>query len=132
MHVVSAGDPPSFAQQVLRGIAAIQPPSHGEADLCLELGLSFWMRQTDTSLQDACPELLAVRTAIVEVSGMDLATEPVPLRGVDPRRDIVNLAAYLRWLLARATLHAQCDFAALVDRALLQLGTRRGNRVAMG
>jgi len=41
-------------------------------------------------------------------SGMDVATEPNPLSGVDPRVDVLNLGAYLRQLVARAAARARC------------------------
>jgi len=76
------------------------------------------MRQTGTGLDDAGPAMLAMRSALLLASGMDRATEPVPLCGLDPRVDVVNLGAYLRHLMARATAPAQCDVAVTVERAL--------------
>jgi hypothetical protein len=118
MDVVSDTDPSMFAQTVLRGVASLGPD---QTDLSCELGLSLWMRQTRTPICDAGPAMLALRSALVEVSGMDLATEPIPLFGVDPRLDVLNLGAYLRRLMARATARANCDAALLVDRTLDRL-----------
>ena len=39
---------------------------------------------------------------ILEVCGLDPATEPVPLVGRTPRLDVLNLAAYVGDLLRRA------------------------------
>ena len=125
MDVTSTSYFPTFAEQVLRGITKIEPSSLGESDLSLELGLSLWMRQTATNIQDVRPAMLTMRTALVEASGIDMAREPVPLCGVDPRLDVLNLASYLRKLVARAATQAQCNFAAIVERALGQMCSRK-------
>jgi hypothetical protein len=118
MDVTSVCDPTDFARKVLRGVSVIESPRPGETDLCLELGLSLWMRQTGTGLDDAGPAMLAMRSALLLTSGMDVATEPIPLRGVDPRVDVLNLGAYLRQLVARAAARAQCDAVVMVERVL--------------
>jgi hypothetical protein len=128
MDVTSPPDLLAFAQKVLQGISAIEEPRAGEADLSLQLGLSIWMRQTRTEIDDALPAMLAMRSALLKASGMDRATEPVPLRGVDPRLDVLNLGGYLRRLVARVTAHAQGDGALMVDRALDYLRNGRYRR----
>jgi hypothetical protein len=95
-----------------------------ESDLSLELGLSLWMRQSDLGVVGARPVLLALREALVEAAGIDIKTEPIPLCGVDPRLDVVNLGGYLRQLMARATVAAQCDASLLAERSLEQLRRR--------
>jgi hypothetical protein len=87
------------------------------------------MRQTSTDLDDARPAMLAMRSAVLEASGLERAGEPVPLCGVDPRLDVLNLGAHLRWLIGRATARAQCDAAQLVERALDHM---RGARFSSG
>jgi len=129
MDVTSVCDPPDFARKVLRGVSAIEPSRPGETDLCLELGISLWMRQTGTGVNDACSAMLAMRSALLKASGMDLATEPIPLCGVDPRLDVLNLGAYLRGLMSHATTRAQCDVALMAEKALECL---RGGRFGSG
>ncbi len=124
MDVSSVRDPTEFARRVLRGVSVIEPPRAGETDLCLELGLSLWMRQTATGLDDAGPAMRAMRSALLRASGLDPLTEPIPLRGVDPRLDVLTLGAYLRRLMTRATARARCDTGVMVERALEHL--RRG------
>lgn len=114
-----------FSQQVLRGIVAIEPLRSEEKDLCLELGLSLWMRRSGTSIEEARRAMWGLRGALIEASGIDGSTEPIPLHGVDPRLDVVNLGAYLRRLIGRATARAQCDPGLLVERALGILRSRR-------
>jgi hypothetical protein len=125
MDVTSVRDSTDFARKVLQGVAAIELPRQGEIDLCLELGLSLWMRQTGTELDDAGPAMVAMRSALLLASGLDPGTEPIPLRGVDPRLDALNLGTYLRRLMARATSRARCDTAVMVERALEHLGNGR-------
>jgi hypothetical protein len=125
MDVISVCDPTDFARKVLRGVSAIEPPRPGETDLCLELGLSLWMRQTGTGMDDAGPAMLAMRSALLNASGLDQGTEPIPLCGVDPRLDVLNLGSYLRRLMAHATAWAQCDAAVMVERALEHLRSGR-------
>jgi hypothetical protein len=69
--------------------------------------------------------MLAMRSALLTASGMDQGTEPIPLCGVDPRLDVLNLGGYLRRLMARATVRAQCDAAVMVERALVHLRSGR-------
>jgi hypothetical protein len=134
MDVTSVGDPTDFARRVLRAVSVIEAPKPGGADLCLELELSIWMRQTGTELDDVGPAMVAMRSALLLASGLDPATEPTPLRGVDPRLDVLNLGAYLRRLMARATARARCDAAVMVERALEHLrdGRFRSGRMAAG
>jgi hypothetical protein len=121
MDVTSVSDATDFARMVLRGVSVIEPPRPGETDLYLELGLSRWMRQTGTRMDDAGPAMLSMRTAVLRASDMDQEMEPIPLYGVDPRVDLINLGSYLRRLMARATARAQCDVAVMVGRALENL-----------
>ena len=53
-----------------------------------------------------------------------MATEPTPLRWIDPRLDVINLAFYLRGLIGRAAANARNDRAAMVERALERLARR--------
>ncbi len=106
MAVVSVCEPPEradFSTLVLRGLVEI---GHYEEELCLELGLSYWINHSETRLDEAVPALLALRIALIQASGLDLATEPVPFVGVNHRVDVLNLAAYLRGLIVRAAAQA--------------------------
>jgi hypothetical protein len=136
MDVTSTCDPVAFAERVLQGISASDYLADGEDDLCFELGLSIWMRQTHTGVDDALPALLAMRSALLETSGMDLATEPIPLRGIDPRMDLLTLGRYLSHLVARVTVRAHGDATLMVERALGYLQSGRhdpaGSALALG
>jgi hypothetical protein len=127
MSVVSIWAPTpraDFADLVLRGLAAMESARPATTDLCLELGLSVWIQQSGASLVEARPAMLAMRTALVQASGLTLATEPFPLGNVDLRVDVVNLARYLRTLIGRAAAHAGCRPSVMAERALREMGDR--------
>jgi hypothetical protein len=111
-----------FAATVIRGLAALGPCGPTEADLTLELGLSLWMNHAGTDLHAARATMLAIRHVLLEVGGMDSDTEPVPLLGLAPRLDALNLAAYLGDLVIRAARSAQCEPALIAERAIEHLG----------
>jgi hypothetical protein len=90
-------------------------------DLSLELGLSFWIARSGASLDDARSTMMAMREALVSESGIEMATEPTPLRWHDPRLDVINLALYLRGLIGRAAANARNEPIAIVERALERL-----------
>ena len=94
--------PRDFALALLGGLAELGPVDPFSGDLSLELGISVWLRQSGTSVLQARGRLLEIRQAILEVCGLDPATEPVPLVGRSPRTDVVNLVAYVGDLLRRA------------------------------
>src|SRR5271163_1182852 len=106
-----------FAPTLLRGLLELGPIDLRQADLALELGLSLWLRRCGTSLSDAQCTMLALREALVEVAGMNPDTEPVPLVGRSPERDLVNLAGYLSQLLRRAAGAASCAPREVLERA---------------
>jgi hypothetical protein len=124
MAVVSVCKPlerADFSTLVLRGLVEI---GHYEEELCLELGLSYWISRSEMRLDEAVPALLAMRIALVRASGLDLATEPVPFVGVNDRVDVLNLAAYLRGLIVRSATQAARRPAAIVEEALGIMGER--------
>jgi hypothetical protein len=114
---------PDFSSSVLRGLAEMGSPCCSEGELVLDLGVSLWISRSGECLQDAVPELLAMRGALIKVAG--LADEPVPFWGTDPRRDVLNLAAYLRGLVERAASAAGCAADVIVERAISLLEDRR-------
>jgi hypothetical protein len=127
MSVVSICAPSpraDFAELVLQGLADMESAGPAPTDLCLELALSVWIQQSGESLVDVRPAMLALRTALVRASGLNLATEPFPLGNVDLRVEVLNLAGYLRMLMVRAAAHAGCRPAVLAQRARREMGDR--------
>ena len=94
--------PESFGSALLRGLAELGPVDPFSGDLTLELGISVWLRTSRTPLLEARGRLLHIRELIIEVSGLDPATEPVPFVGRSPRSDVLSLAGYVGELLRRA------------------------------
>ena len=121
-------EPADFSALMLRGLVDV---GHGEGELCLELGVSYWITHSQTRLDEAVPAMLAMREALIRASGLTPATEPVPLWGVSPRVDVLNLATYLRGLIVRAALEATCAAEVVVERALLLLGEGARSAVPM-
>jgi hypothetical protein len=122
MAVVAVCEPrerADFPTLVLRGLVDI---GHYEEELCLELGLSYWINHGEMRLDEAVQALLAMRIALIRAAGLVLDTEPVPFVGVSHRVDVVNLAAYLRGLIVRAAGHASCSADVIVDQALGLMG----------
>ena len=109
-----------FAPSVLQNIDVLLPSGVSGADLACELGLSAWLRLTDTTIEDAPGHLWAGREAILEAGGMDTATEPIPMGARSPRLAVLNLVAYLGDLLDRAAARLGCDRQAVIAEALGQ------------
>ncbi len=91
-----------FGSALLSGLAEMGPVDPFSGDLSLELGVSVWLRTSGTPLLEARGRLLRMRDLIIEVCGLDSATEPVPFVGRSPRNDVLNLVGYLGELLRRA------------------------------
>ena len=95
--------PSGFGPALLRGLAELGPVDPFSGDLSLELGISVWLRTSETSLIEARASLLEIRRVILEVCGIEPSTEPFPMVGRSPRSDVVNLVGYLSELLRRAS-----------------------------
>ena len=113
-----------FGAALLGGLAELGPVDPFSGDLSLELGISVWLRRSGTSLMEARGMLLEIRQLIIEVCGLDQATEPVPLVGRSARLDVVNLVAYVGDLLRRASSEAGCTVQSVVDRVVAELPER--------
>jgi hypothetical protein len=114
-----------FSTLALRGLADMGAACDSEGEFYLDLGVSVWISRSGECLDDAVGVMLAMRTALIKASGLDPAAEPVPFWGADPRRDVLNLADYLRGLIGRAAREAGCGREAIVTRALESVGQGR-------
>jgi hypothetical protein len=97
---------PDFTTLVLEGVAELGRLHPWSGDLSLELGISLWLRRSDTAPGAAVDQLLDVRRTLIEVADLDPDREPVPLLGRSTRLDLVVLVAGVAALLERATLDA--------------------------
>jgi hypothetical protein len=113
-----------FGEAVLRNLDALVPQETIRADLALELGLTAWMRQSETGLEEALDQLWEAREALITAGGLDPATEPVPFGGRAPQTALLHLAVYLGTLVDRAAAHAGCDTGTLARRAAEVLAAR--------
>ena len=113
-----------FAPMMLRGLVGLGPVDQRRGDLALELGLSLWMRRCGTNVLQAQSDAMVAREAVVEVAGMELGFEPIPLVGRSPKADLVNLAGYLSQLIRRAAATIECDPGVAVERAIAILVLR--------
>ena len=102
-HIFETGPTGSdFASEVLHCIARLSGTGQVPASLSLCFGLSAWMKRFGLGLDETVTTILSLRKALLSVSGLDAASEPVPLRVADRVMFVLNLAVYLDGLLARA------------------------------
>ena len=113
--------PRGFGPALLQGLTELGPVDLASGDLTLELGISVWLRRNETSLEDARHLLLDIRRRVLEASGLDVATEPLPFIGRSLKLDVVNLVAYVGDLLRRGAAAAGCAPHLLAARVIAQL-----------
>lgn len=107
-----------FSWLAARGLVRLPLDDVGGDALSLPLCLSLWLRRSGADLAGALHGLLGLRSTLLEVSGLDAASEPVPLTGGDERRSLLNLSIYLHHLIGRAAAAAGIDPVDLVDSAV--------------
>jgi hypothetical protein len=92
-----------FAGEVIALIAKLSEDGPLGVSLSLPFGLSAAMKRHGLGLEDTISAVLSLRAALLSVSDLDAATEPVPLRVPDPVLFVLNLAVYLDGLLGRSS-----------------------------
>jgi hypothetical protein len=108
----------SFLHEAAHGVAGMLPEDLEEGTLTVPLGVSAWIVRSDIDLARACDVLMRLRTAIVEVSGLDRRSEPVPMLGGDRRTAVLNLAVYLDGLMERGSRCCGTSRVELAEGAL--------------
>jgi hypothetical protein len=91
--------------------------------LTLPLPISSWLRVHALDPDEACQALMALREALIESSGIEARSEPVPLVVGDRRHAVLNLARYLDQLVERAGGVAGKDRGGVIDSALAELAS---------
>jgi hypothetical protein len=124
--------PAGFGPALLGGLAEFGPVEPFSGDLSLELGISVWLRTSGTSLMAARSSLLEIRQVILEVCGLDPATEPVPLVGRSPRSDVINLVGYISELLRRASAATGRGVGAVIEAVVAELPAPVPEHEALG
>jgi hypothetical protein len=112
---------PGFGPALLWGLAELGPVEPFSGDLSLELGVSVWLRTSGTPLLEARGRMLFIRELIIMVSGLDAATEPVPLVGRSPRGDVLSLVSYVSDLLRRAAAVSGLSVAQVAELVLEEM-----------
>jgi len=79
------------------------------------------MRRTAIDLVGVRDVLLSFRVAVIELSGLDRRTEPVPLISRDPVSGMRNLCIYLKGLIRRASEESGLDERQITERGLAEL-----------
>ena len=112
----------NFAHEAALGLASLERADLASGNLSLPLGLSVWMRRAGVTLRGARDSLLALRQALIEASGLDGRTEPVPLVVSDPATSALSLARYVEDLLRRAAHATATTRLEVAERALALMG----------
>jgi hypothetical protein len=113
--------PANFAPNVLRGLPDLVPPTGPESQLALQFALSAWIRQARLELQETLHVFAALRAAVLDLSELDRASEPIPLIARAPEPAILNWAVYLGGLLHRAQAAGDLDVDQVVERTVHRL-----------
>jgi hypothetical protein len=111
-----------FAAEAARGLAAFELEDLGEGNLSLVFALSAWSRTAGIGIEDARAGLLQLRRALIDCSGLDKRTEPVPLLAGQPLAALLGLAVYVHGLICRSALHKGRSPCTVVEEALTLLG----------
>jgi hypothetical protein len=80
--------------------------------------LSAWLRIVGIGTVPASSSLLALRRVLIEASGLDRGSEPVPLLAGDSRLAPASLAIYLHGLIERSATHAHTSAVTIIEEAL--------------
>jgi hypothetical protein len=108
----------SFLREAALGVAGIIPEDRDPGNLTVPLGVSTWIVKSEIDLAQACEAMLALRTAFLDVSGLDRRSEPVPLLGGDRKTSVLTLAVYLDGLVDRGARMAGTTRTELAEAAL--------------
>jgi hypothetical protein len=106
-----------FVTEAAHGLATLEREDLAPGNLTVALGLSLWMRRAGIGSRRARSALLALRHALLEASGLDERTEPVPLVVADPGAAAISLAVYLDGLLRRAAATTHTARTEMAERA---------------
>jgi hypothetical protein len=119
LEVVEEESIERFAREAMLGLAVLEPDDLTPGNLTVRLGLSLWMRRGRLRVETARDAMLELRGALLEASGLDARTEPVPLLLADPVAAIISLALYLEGLLQRAARMTATSRVEVATRALV-------------
>jgi hypothetical protein len=110
-----------FARSAGLGLTEFSPEDLSGGNLSLVFALSAWLRLNDLDISEGCAALFGLRRALVEVSGLDASSEPIPLMAGDSRTGLVGLGAYMHGLIRRAAAQARRPAQLVVEEAVTLL-----------
>lgn len=110
-----------FARSAGLGLVEFVPNDLIGGNLSLVCALSAWLRFNDVDVSEACAGFLRLRGALVEVSGLDASSEPIPLMAGDAPTALMGLGAYMHGLIRRAAAHSRRPAPVLVEEAVTLL-----------
>ncbi len=110
-----------FARSAGLGLTEFVPEDLLGGNLSLVFALSAWLRMNDIDISEGCAILFGLRRALVEVSGLDASSEPIPLMAGDSRTALVGLGAYMHGLIRRAAARARRPAQLVVEEAVALL-----------
>jgi hypothetical protein len=105
-----------FAREAIVGLATLDAEDLKPPRLTLPLIVSVWMRRAGVGTATARRGLLALRVALLDESGLDERTEPVPLPVADSAVATLSLAVYLHGLLRRSAHTAEASRQDMAER----------------
>jgi len=121
-HSVRTSDPDTGALAVdALFVAGVAADAGGADSQVIPFGLTASMARHGARAEDVVEAVLVVRRALIVATGLDPATEPVPLVVGDPRVAAVNLGVYLQGLIDRGAARTRTDRATVTMRTLAQL-----------
>ena len=121
--MAAAPNPMKLVSLAARGLAELSDDDLRGSQLNLELEVSVWLRRSGAELSSVPRALLALRSALLEVSALDAGSEPVPLLIADSQLAVANLCVYLHGLIGRGARSLGMEPTELVEAALAHLGT---------
>ena len=110
-----------FARHAGLGLSGYDACDLAAGNLTLIFALSAWTRSSGMGTLGACSSLLRLRAAILEASGLDPVSEPVPLLSGDAPCALISLSIYMHGLICRASVHSGHSRAEIVDADLGEL-----------
>jgi len=107
-----------FAGQAGLGLAGLSPGDLVAGNLTMVFALSAWLRTCDVDPVAACSGLLGLRQALLQTSGLEAASEPIPLLAGSPRNALLALSVYIHGLISRSAAKAGKPAQTIVQEAL--------------
>jgi hypothetical protein len=115
-------NPMKLVMLAARGLAELKDDDLRGNQLHLELEVSLWLRRSGADLALVPRALFALRQTLLDVSGLDADSEPVPLVIQDTQQAVASLCVYLHGLIARGAASLDMERSEFIEVALAHLG----------